>query len=53
MKDYDFELTYHPGKTNVVTNALSKKNYVANLSVSREWRLMANMTEAVYRVPRQ
>lgn len=25
LKDYDFELSYHPGKANMVANALSKK----------------------------
>jgi hypothetical protein len=31
IKDYDFEVHYHPGKANVVANALSRKsqcNYV-------------------------
>ena len=53
MKDYDFELAYHPDKANMVANALSKKSYVANLLASREWRLMIDMADAVYRVPRQ
>ncbi|MCI63883.1 hypothetical protein A2U01_0085140, partial [Trifolium medium] len=26
LKDYDFELSYHPGKTNVVADALSRKS---------------------------
>ena len=52
MKDYDFELAYHPGKANVVADALSRRNYVANLLASREWRLMADMIDAVYRVSR-
>jgi len=25
LKDYDFELLYHPGKANVVANALNRK----------------------------
>ena len=31
MKDYDFELTYHPGKANMVADALRWHSYVANL----------------------
>jgi len=31
LKDYDFELHYHPGKANVVANALSKKNLYMSL----------------------
>ena len=53
MKDYDFELAYHPGKANVVADALSRRSYVASLLASREWRLMADMADAVYRVPKQ
>ena len=53
MKDYDFELAYHSSKANVVADALSKRSYVASLLVSREWRLMADIAEAVYRIPRQ
>ena len=49
-KDYDFELTYHPGKANVVADALSRKSYVASLLVLQEWRMMV---DAVYRVLRQ
>jgi len=28
LKDYDFELHYHPGKVNVVAGALSR-NYIS------------------------
>ena len=52
MKDYDFELAYHPGKVNMVADALSKRSYVASLLASQEWRLMANMADVVYRVLR-
>ena len=53
IKDYDFELAYHPSKANVVVDALSRRSHVASLLVSREWRLMADMADVVYRVPRQ
>ena len=52
MKDYDFELAYHPGKANVVADALSRRSHVASLLASWEWRLMADMADAVYRVSR-
>ena len=53
MKDYDFKLAYHPGKANVVADALSRRSHVASLLASREWRLMADIADAVYRVPRK
>jgi hypothetical protein len=28
IKDYELEIHYHPGKANVVANALSRKNHV-------------------------
>ena len=28
IKDYDMRLHYHPGKTNVVADALSRKSYI-------------------------
>ena len=52
MKDYDFELAYCLGKANMVADALSRGSYVASLLASREWRLMVDMADAVYRVPR-
>jgi hypothetical protein len=32
IKDYDLSLQYHPGKANVVADALSRKAYVNYLS---------------------
>ena len=52
MKDYDFELSYHPGKANVVADALSRCNNTASLCTVREWRLMDVVTDAVIRVLR-
>jgi len=34
LKDYDFELLYHPGKANVVVDALSRKTvHTAHLMI--------------------
>jgi len=34
LKDYDFGLSYHPGKANVVADALSRKSlYVATMMI--------------------
>ena len=38
LEDYDFNLHYHPGKANVVVDALSRKSWGVLASVaSREW----------------
>ena len=41
LKDYDFPLHYHPGKKNVVADALSQKSQgaLANIA-SQEWRML-------------
>ena len=40
-KDYDFTLHYHPGKANVVADALSRKSRGVLASIaSREWRML-------------
>ncbi|XP_059626925.1 uncharacterized protein LOC132269686 [Cornus florida] len=46
MEDYDFDLQYHPGKVNVITDALSRKSRGSMASIAiREWKMMENITE--------
>ena len=41
LEDYDFTLHYHPGKANVVANALSHKSQGVLASVaSWEWQML-------------
>ena len=41
LEDYDFTLHYHPGKANVVADALSQKSRGILASIaSREWRIL-------------
>jgi hypothetical protein len=34
IKDYDFEIHYHPGKANLVADALSRKEHVYSVVVA-------------------
>ena len=51
IKDYDCVIDYHPGKANVVADALSRKSVQtlralnAHLSLSNEGRLIAELIE--------
>ena len=47
MKDYDFALQYHPGKANVVADALSRK--LMALSLQDDWK---NCEELIGVAPR-
>ena len=41
LEDYDFTLHYHPGKANVVADALSRKSWGVLASVtSRKWQML-------------
>ena len=41
LEDYDFTLHYHPGKANVVADALSRKSWGVFSSVtSRKWQML-------------
>ena len=46
LEDYDFTLHYHPGKANVVADALSRKSRGALASIaSREWRMLKTVAQ--------
>ena len=41
LEDYDFTLHYHPSKTNVVADSLSRKSRVTLASIaSQEWQML-------------
>ena len=41
LEDYEFTLHYHPGKANVVADALSRKSQGVLASIaSQEWRML-------------
>jgi len=40
LKDYDFELHYHPGKANIVADALSRKSLHASTLMIQEMDLL-------------
>ena len=41
LEDYDFNFHYHPGKANVVADALSQKSREVFTSIaSREWQML-------------
>ena len=44
LEDYDLTLHYHPGKANVVADALNRKSWGVLASVaSREWQMLEPM----------
>ena len=46
LEDYDFTLHYHPGKVNVVVDALSRKSRGALASIaSRKWRMLKTVRQ--------
>ena len=45
LKDYDFELLYHPGKANVVTDVLSRKRIHVSAMMIRELELIEQLRD--------
>jgi len=45
LKDYDFELLYHPGKANVVADALSKKKSHVSAMMIKELELIEKLRD--------
>jgi len=46
LEDYDFELQYHPGKANVVADALSRKSHAELAAMMcREWQMLGDLAE--------
>ena len=52
LEDYDCTINCHPGKANVVVDALSRKVQVAGLMV-KEWSLLKKVSEWNPRLERQ
>lgn len=42
LKDYDFDLNYHPGKANVVADALNRKSFHMETLIVRDLDLIEN-----------
>ena len=45
LKDYDFELLYHPGKANVVADALSRKRVHMSAMMMKELELIEKLRD--------
>src|SRR5262249_47379373 len=46
LKDYEFEMSYHPGKANVVADALSRKK-LKSLFLKRQWKLAEDAVDCL------
>ncbi|KAL8091424.1 hypothetical protein AgCh_033878 [Apium graveolens] len=51
IKDYDFSINYHPGKANVVTDALSRKERLNMIKIMEELAQDLEKMEIEVRVP--
>ena len=45
LKDYDFDLSYHPGKANVVVDALSRKSLHMSMLMVHEFELIGKFRD--------
>jgi len=45
LKDYDFEMLYHPGKANVVADALSRKRVHVSAMMIKELELIEQLRD--------
>ena len=54
LEDYDFTLHYHPGKANMVADALSRKSWgtLANIA-SREWQMLETVGQFILQYSEQ
>ena len=43
LKDYDFSLSYHPEKANVVADALSRRMHVMASLMVKEWTMLEDL----------
>jgi len=45
LEDYDFDLLYHPGKANVVADALSRKSIHMSAMMVKELELIEKLRD--------
>ena len=51
IKDYDMNLQYHPGKANVVADALSRKVYANGITTDRKSTRLNSSHRSLSRMP--